>query len=265
MIKLVATDIDGTFLKNDRSFDVAKFEKILSRMKEIDCDFVVASGNQYYQLKKMFADYGNEISVVSDNGAYVEFRGEFIFAADIPKKIVIDVTKICKNFADISLFLFGVKSAYVQRDLLKSEVLNFMQKYVPRLKFVDSFGEVDDQFLKFAVFVPNEKLADCYKFLRENLRGKLKAVTSGFNTIDLILQDCNKASGIKKIIERKKISPAECAAFGDGENDIEMLKFCGQSYAMANATQNVKISAKNICPSNEDDGVLITLEKIFEL
>ena len=100
MIKLVATDIDGTFLKNDRSFDVAKFEKILLRMKEIDCDFVVASGNQYYQLKKMFADYGNEISVVSDNGAYVEFRGELIFAADIPKKIVIDVTKICKNFAD---------------------------------------------------------------------------------------------------------------------------------------------------------------------
>ena len=133
------------------------------------------------------------------------------------------------------------------------------------MKVVDSFGEVDDQFLKFAVFVSNEKLADCYKFLRENLRGKLKAVTSGFNTIDLILQDCNKASGIKKIIERKKISPAECAAFGDGENDIEMLKFCGQSYAMANAAQNVKISAKNICPSNEDDGVLITLEKIFEL
>ena len=47
-------------------------------------------------------------------------------------------------------------------------------------------------------------------------------------------------------------------------NDIEMLKYCGQSYAMANAPENVKNAAKFVCPSNEEDGVLITLEKIFE-
>ena len=65
------------------------------------------------------------------------------------------------------------------------------------------------------------------------------------------------------MIERWKISPAECAAFGDGGNDIEMLKLCGESYAMENAPHEVKNVAKNICPSNNDDGVLVALEKIF--
>ena len=46
-------------------------------------------------------------------------------------------------------------------------------------------------------------------------------------------------------------------------DDIEMLKFCEQSYAMQNATDSVKAAAKNICPPNNEDGVLVTLEKIL--
>ena len=42
-----------------------------------------------------------------------------------------------------------------------------------------------------------------------------------------------------------------------------MLQYCGYSYAMENASQSVKNAAKYICPSNEEDGVLVTLEKIF--
>ena len=42
-----------------------------------------------------------------------------------------------------------------------------------------------------------------------------------------------------------------------------MLKYCGQSYAMGNAPQNVKDAAKHVCPSNEEDGVLVTLDQIF--
>lgn len=42
-----------------------------------------------------------------------------------------------------------------------------------------------------------------------------------------------------------------------------MLKYCGHSYAMENAPENVKKAAKHVCPSNDEDGVLAVLEKIF--
>ena len=263
MIKLVATDIDGTFTRSDNTFDTARFEKILARMKEIDCHFVVASGNYYYKLKNMFKAYGDEISFISDNGAYVEDRGELIFSANIPKETVAYVAEVCKDFPDISVFLCGVKSAYAQRDIVKQKDLDFMTEHLPRLKVVEKFADVDDQFLKFCVIVSNEKISSCYKFLREKLNDKLTVTTSGFNVIDLILPGCHKASGIKRLAQRLKISPADCAAFGDSENDIEMLKYCGQSYAMQNAAESVKAVAKNICPSNNEDGVLVTLEKIL--
>lgn len=42
-----------------------------------------------------------------------------------------------------------------------------------------------------------------------------------------------------------------------------MLQYCGYSYAMDNASENVKNAAKHVCPSNEEDGVLVTLEELF--
>ena len=97
----------------------------------------------------------------------------------------------------------------------------------------------------------------------QRLDGKLEATTSGHGSIDLIVPGCHKASGLKRLVKRWGISPEQCKAFGDGGNDIEMLKYCGHSYAMANAPENVKQAAKQVCPSNEEDGVLVALERLL--
>ena len=102
-----------------------------------------------------------------------------------------------------------------------------------------------------------------YDMFRERLEGRLEPTTSGHGAIDLILPGCHKASGLKRLAKRRGISPEQCAAFGDGGNDIEMLKYCGHSYAMANVPEEVKRAAKYVCPSNEEDGVLVTLEELF--
>lgn len=59
-IKMVAVDVDGTFVHSDYTYDVPRFQRILSRMKEAGCRFVVASGNQYYQLRDLFPGYSDE-------------------------------------------------------------------------------------------------------------------------------------------------------------------------------------------------------------
>ena len=263
MVKLVAVDIDGTFMRDNYTYDVERFKKILARMNAVGCNFVVASGNQYYQLRGIFQSYGKNISYVSDNGAYVEACGELIFKADIPKETVASVTDFCRQYPQISNFLCGVKSAYCEKNSVSDDIFNFMKIYMPRMEWVDDFKKVDDQFLKFALLVPEGETFEYEKLLRENLQGKLIPTTSGHGSIDLIISGCHKASGIKRLVEKFKISAAECAAFGDSGNDIEMLKYCGESYAMDNAAQNVKDVAKYICPSNNEDGVLVALDKIF--
>lgn len=210
-IKLVAVDIDGTFVRSDYTYDVPRFKRILARMKEAGCSFVVASGNQYYQLRDLFPGYDDELSFVAENGAFVKDRTEIVFVADMLKETVRFVADLCEEYPEIQSVMCGLH----------------------------------------------------YDMFRERLEGRLEPTTSGHGAIDLILPGCHKASGLKRLAKRRGISPEQCAAFGDGGNDIEMLKYCGHSYAMANAPEEVKRAAKYVCPSNEEDGVLVTLEELF--
>lgn len=95
------------------------------------------------------------------------------------------------------------------------------------------------------------------------MNGIVDVTTSGHGWVDLIMPGCHKASGLAQLVQRWRITPEQCVAFGDGGNDIEMLKYCGRSYAMQNAPENVKEAAKFVCPSNEEDGVLEVLDKLF--
>lgn len=264
-IKLVAVDIDGTFVRPDYTYDVPRFQRIFSRMKDAGCHFVVASGNQYYQLRDLFPGYEEELSFVAENGAFVKDRKELVFAVDMPKETVDQVIDVCREYPEISNVLCGVNSAWCQRGSVSEEFFELTKIYYHRLAWADDLKEVKDQILKFAPTVPEEKTYFYYDMFRERLNGKAEPTTSGHGSIDLIVPGCHKASGLKRLAERWGLSPDQCAAFGDGGNDIEMLTYCGYSYAMENAPQNVKDAAKYGCPSNEEDGVLVTLEKLFAL
>ncbi len=102
-IKLVAVDIDGTFVRSDYTYDVPRFKRILSRMKDDGCQFVVASGNQYYQLRDLFPGYDRELSFVAENGAFVKDRTEIIFTANMPKEHVDFVIDVCREYPEISI------------------------------------------------------------------------------------------------------------------------------------------------------------------
>ena len=262
-IKLVAVDVDGTFVRSDYTYDTVRFGRVFERMKQVGCKFVVASGNQYYQLRDLFLGYEDEIAFVAENGAFVKMGDELIFAAAMKQELVEEVVDICRQDLKIQNVLCGVKSAYCERGAVSQEFFDLTSIYYHRLAWIDDFKTVDDQILKFAPTVPEEKTYFYYDRFREKLGGRLEAVTSGHGSIDLILPGCHKASGLKRLVKRFGISPEQCVAFGDGGNDIEMLQYCAHSYAMANAPQEVKAAAKMICPSNEEDGVLVTLETLF--
>lgn len=262
-IKLVAVDIDGTFVRSDYTYDIPRFKNILSRMKNAGCNFVVASGNQYYQLRDLFPGYEDELSFVAENGAFVKDRKELVFTANIAKETVDFVIGVCREYSEILNVLCGVKSAYCQRGTVSQEFFELTNIYYHRLEWTDDFKAVKDQILKFAPTVPDEKTDFYYDMFCERLKGKVEPTTSGHGSIDLIVPGCHKASGLKRLVERWGITSEQCIAFGDGGNDIEMLNYCGHSYAMENAPLDVKNAAKYVCPSNEEDGVLVTLEKIF--
>lgn len=78
-IKIIAVDMDGTFLDDQMSFDRKRFSSQYSQLKNNGIKFVVASGNQYYQLITYFPEIAHEIAFVAENGAYVSNENTEIF------------------------------------------------------------------------------------------------------------------------------------------------------------------------------------------
>src|SRR5699024_9385761 len=113
-IKLVAVDMDGTFARSDYTYNIPRFKAILSRMKDVGCQFVVASGNQYYQLRSLFPDDYNELSFVAENGALVKDKEELVFSADVPKEAILSVLEICKQHPEIKNVMCGLNNAYCE-------------------------------------------------------------------------------------------------------------------------------------------------------
>ena len=114
-IKLVAVDIDGTFIRSNYTYDVPCFECLLARMQEAGCNFVVASGNQYWQLRDHFPGHEDELCFVAENGAYVMDRGELVYLRTMPDETVSAVIDVCRAHADeVWDVLCGMEGAYCE-------------------------------------------------------------------------------------------------------------------------------------------------------
>ena len=182
-IKMVAVDVDGTFVRSDYTYDVPRFKRILSRMNDVGCHFVVASGNQYYQLRDLFPGYYDELSFVAENGAFVKDRQELVFTANMPKETVNYVIDVCREYPEVLNVLCGVNSAYCERGTVSQDFFDLTSIYYHRLQWVDDFKEVNDQILKFAPTVPEEKTYEYYDMFRERLKGKLVRFCCGWSVV----------------------------------------------------------------------------------
>ncbi|WP_010531772.1 Cof-type HAD-IIB family hydrolase [Lentibacillus jeotgali] len=261
-VKLIAVDMDGTFLNIQKKYDYERFLKQYLKLKEQGVQFVVASGNQYYQLKSFFGDIQDEISYISENGALVVNQGQEVSSAEIPKKDVNLIMDVLVMYNKLSIVLCGKESAYVLESV-SDDFFETMNKYYIRLKRVQSFELIDDQILKFALFCPEEETNPLRDLLHSKIGKIITPVSSGHGSIDLIVPGFHKASGIQFLQQKWDIKDDETMAFGDGGNDIEMLKHVKYGFAMENASDEVKNIANYIAPSNEESGVLEIIDQYF--
>ena len=89
-------------------------------------------------------------------------------------------------------------------------------------------------------------------------------IESGFSFTELVPKGVNKGAALQIVSEMLDLSRKEIIAFGDNENDIEMLQFAGTGAAMGNAPDHVKAHADIVTGTNDDNGIYNVLKKIFD-
>lgn len=262
-IKLVATDMDATFLDDSKHFDTKRFDKIYQYMVDHNIYFVSASGNQYYQLKNFFKDYP-ETLFVAENGALVGSHQEIFKTWHFPDAVTKKVIQVLENTDHIQYIACGRKSAYILKSATE-EFYNISKFYFPRITSVDSFEDIDDEILKFSVNCPLTETEAYMEHLASGIGKDVSVVSSGHGDIDIIQAQANKATGLEYLSQKLNIKPEEMCAFGDGGNDLEMLRYVGHGVAMENASDIVLETAPYQTTNNNQQGVLEHLESVFEL
>ncbi|MGM9891865.1 Cof-type HAD-IIB family hydrolase [Limosilactobacillus sp.] len=263
MIRAVATDIDGTFLRQDRTFDRELFTKVYNAMRQQGARLIIASGDQYYFLRSLFPDQADDLAYVAENGVLTVDRNEEIACDRLAPADVQRVTSYLDELAGVEYCASGRRYAYVparSSDRFKQIIPNFYT----RVKTVTDVNAVADDFIfKFALNVPHDRQAAIIRDINNRFKGVIRATASGYGAVDLIIPGMDKSYGLKQLLDRWQVSPDELVVFGDGENDLEMFDLARTSYAMANAPANVQAAASQVIGTNNDQAVLQQLAKLF--
>ncbi|MEK2461175.1 Cof-type HAD-IIB family hydrolase [Lactobacillus gasseri] len=258
MTKLIAVDMDGTFLRDDKSYDEKKFANIYQELEKRNIMFTVASGNQYYQITTFFKNFPTVI-YVAENGALVRTQEKILALHAFSEESVKKIEDFLLKQAELQFLVSGVESAYFPVQFT-DDYYEISTKYYYRLKKIHDFSEIDDKVLKFSISCPDEKTAYYVDFLRKSLGDYCNVTSSGHGDIDLILPGIHKAHGLTELGKVLDIPLSEMTAFGDGGNDLEMIKEVGDGVAMSNANPVLFKVADHTTTSNNEQGVLTYIE-----
>lgn len=255
--------MDGTFLREDKTYDSTRFKKIFEELQKKKIHFAIASGNQYLRLREYFEDIADKLIYIAENGAQVWVGSKQIASHSLPPNLVMQVVYSLLNHPKMSgnkVLLSGKKGAYLLNSAEKS-YKEKMNNFYRNIKAVNDFYSVDDEILKITMNFEHEDVAELETFL--NNFPEVRATTSGFQSIDVVCSGISKESGINDLCSYFQVSTDEIVAFGDNLNDLEMLKVVGQAYATKNAVEDIKNIALEVVPSCEEQGVLFKIEQLL--
>lgn len=270
-IRVIATDMDGTLLDTKGQLELPRLEKILDKLDQRGIRFVISTGNEIHRMRQLLGHLAERVVLVVANGARIFENNELIQAqtwddAMVDKALGHFKGRECQDQFVVTAMNGGfVKTGTVFTELDKFMTPEMIEKLYQRLNFVDEFdSSLFGGVLKMSMVVGEERLDSVLQEVNDLFDGRVRAVSSGYGCIDILQDGIHKAWGLVELLKRWNLKPEQIMAFGDSENDIEMLELAGISYAMENAEESVKRVATKVAPANSQAGVYKVLENWLE-
>ena len=260
MIKLIATDLDGTLLGDDKIIPQEIFELVKELHKQ-GVVFVPASGRSPYTLRDNFTPIRDSIDYICDNGAVAICGGETVLSRPVPSGVVHDVWEFCRN-EDVHMLLCGSQTTYLAPVEGTKYEPHVRPYYFKRVAY-DDLAEITDSVNKIAICdMCNPTRSGSYERLEKMLDGRAATVVSGEIWMDVMQNGVNKGEGLRAIQNKLGITPQETVVFGDYYNDVPMMSAAKYSYVMSNANADMFRFGNLVAESNNNGGVLKVIRRI---
>ena len=261
MIKLIATDVDGTLVKDGTLLIDQEYMSVISKLIDKGIHFVVCSGRQFSSEKKLFAPIKEKLLYISDGGTVVRTPDEILKTYPMSEELWKNMYRMVRESLP-SCDCFAATPDYCLAEDGGSRMFHWLRdSYGFDMRESEDLSKIEGKdIIKFTVYHPNACEEMCTPEFIPAFKDKAKLAVAGKEWVDCNALGVSKWTAVSFLMEKFHLTPEEVCCFGDNLNDIEMLKNAGTSYAVANARTEVIHAAKATCPPYWENGVLQILK-----
>ena len=276
MIKLIASDLDGTLLNSNHEIDKESIEAI-KKAESSGIIFAISTGREYESVRGLLEENNLKVQCILSNGAeYRDEEGNILEVVNINKDTVREIIRVldenklsARIFTSDGIYTTSSKDEALEEAICRTMALNpsltreeaHMETeklgFFRNLKYIDNIDEFlnsDIEFRKFVAFHHDIERIDNTK----SILGKIDnlAVSSSFRD-NIEITDINAQKGIilEKVSTKMNLKNEEVMILGDSFNDYSMFEVFTETVAMKNAIEEVKDIAKYITDTNDNLGV----------
>ncbi|MDO8378313.1 HAD family hydrolase [Phenylobacterium sp.] len=263
MIRLIATDLDGTLLRRDGSIS-ERTRKALGNAREAGLPVVFVTARPPRDLHAIAHDLGITGLAVCSNGAllYDVAEDRVMRQETLPTAVALELIGELRRSDPHFSFATEHGHKVGREDAFPTAMFDgFVHHHEPRVDPVHTL--CDEDLIKILVHHPAHGIDDLHALIAA-LAGDRVAVThSGAPFVEFGALGVSKASGLLHLGQDLGIEAHEIIAFGDMPNDIPMLTLAGRGVAVANAHPHVLAAARETTHTNEEDGVARVIETLL--
>ncbi len=271
-IKLIALDLDGTAL-NDKSHLPDYTREVLEQAAETGIRLGIASGRAYSSLPEEVLNLKGLAYAITSNGAatYDMKKKERSFAFPMEENKVEALLDLLNEEPETAIEVFWEGNPYASRDFLDhptaygapERAVPYLQRTRTPVPDILAFVRNHRKELDALDLICQGPLDKVEWFDKINRVGGLYMTSSTHYRLELSSLKSGKGAALREAAARLNVCPDEIIAFGNADNDIDMLRFAGIGVAVANSPENVKREADRVAPPNTEEGVAQVLEEIL--
>ena len=261
--RAIALDLDGTLTNHEKVVTPKTREALLKAASE-GAVIILASGRPTYGIKPVA-----ECLELNQRGGYIlSYNGGNIVNAQTCEKLF---SQFLPDEVIPELYAYAKEHDHALLGYAGNEIITEMpdDQYVKEESRINKMNirKVDNLFealephpTKLLMTGDPTLMLKAEEELVEKLGDRMDIFRSAPFFLELVPKGIDKAKSLTRLLAKINLTPADMIAFGDGYNDLSMLKLAGMGVAMENAAPEVRAEADYVTLSNEEDGVAAALE-----
>lgn len=264
MIRLIALDMDDTLLNEDAEITPRTMAALKAAM-ETGCRICLSSGRMLESMLPIAQRIGVNAPMLLYNGAmiYDHIQEKTIYAPRIPHAISLKIAEIAQEMG-MYLQVYPGKDYYCDfiNDYTRAYARSIaVQPIEVKMPILEWMRQHPCDMQKMLIIDTPEGATRAQAALRQKITEGACFLKSKPHYIEIVPENVDKGTSLKKLAEYLGLAREEIMAFGDGQNDVAMLKYAHFGYAMANGCKEALACTPLIAPPNTEDGVSQVIER----